>query len=134
MKTFKLNSDYLGIFSGSLCILHCAFTPILFLSQTPLVTLNQEAPVVWKMLNFLFLILSFIAVYRSGKNSNNTYVKRLLLFTLIVLCICILNELFELFHVLEVFSYLAAASLCALHLYNLKYCSCNDESCCVHNT
>ena len=134
MKTVKLNSDYLGIFSGTLCILHCAFTPILFLSQTQLVKLNLEASVVWKMLNFLFLILSFIAVYRSRKNSNNLYVKRLLLYTWIALCVCILNELFELFHVLEVFSYLAAASLCALHVYNLKYCSCNDESCCVHNT
>ena len=43
----------------------------------------------------------------------------------------IINEGLEGFHIPELFTYLSATSLAFLHIYNLKYCSCEDEECCV---
>ena len=54
------------------------------------------------------------------------------LFAWIILTSLILNELFEVAHIAEAFTYVAATSLCGLHVYNLKYCQCDDEDCCVH--
>ena len=46
----------------------------------------------------------------------------------------ILNELFELYHIQEFYTYLFATTLCTIHIYNLKYCRCVDDDCCVHST
>ena len=49
----------------------------------------------------------------------------------LVLSFLIINEGLEGFHIPELFTYLSATSLAFLHIYNLKYCSCEDEECCV---
>ena len=51
-----------------------------------------------------------------------------------LLTFTILNELFELYHIQEFYTYLFATTLCTLHIYNLKYCRCVDDDCCVHST
>ena len=44
----------------------------------------------------------------------------------------IINEGLEAYHIPELFTYSAAITLSALHIYNLKYCTCKDDECCVH--
>ncbi len=132
MRAIKINSDYLGIFASSVCIIHCAITPLLFLTQAQLLNISFLTPEAWKSLNYVFLAFSGLAVYRSFQNSTNGYIKWLLIFSWISLSGFILNELFEVFVIAEAFSYIAAASLCGLHIYNLKYCQCNDDDCCIH--
>jgi len=132
MRAIKINSDYLGIFASSVCIIHCAITPLLFLTQAQLLNASFLTPEAWKSLNYLFLAFSALAVYRSFQNSTNFYVKWLLIFSWIALSGFILNELFEVVHLAEAFTYIPAASLCGLHIYNLKYCQCDDDDCCVH--
>jgi len=83
-------------------------------------------------MNYLFIIVSLAAITRSVQNSTNTYVKILLISAWSLLSFFIINESFEIYHIPEFFTYLAAITLSALHIYNLKYCTCKDEECCVH--
>ena len=41
----------------------------------------------------------------------------------------ILNEMIELTRIPELFSYVSAFSLAFVHVYNLKYCQCQEECC-----
>ena len=132
MRIVKIQSDYLGVIAGTLCMVHCALTPLLFLTQTQLINISFLTPTAWKSLNYVFLAISAVAVYQSIQNSTNLLIKRLLVFAWIILTSLILNELFEITHIAEAFTYAAATALCGLHVYNLKYCQCDDEDCCVH--
>jgi hypothetical protein len=122
MKIIELkNSDIFGASSSSLCLAHCVLTPLLFLS-----------PIWWwSSLNILFISISFLAVYNSVKKTSRRIMKPLFWIGFSVLTLSIINEEFHFFHVPEVFNYSAAAFLAGLHIYNLKYCQCEDEECCV---
>ena len=134
MKTIRIYTDHLGVLYGVLCMAHCAFTPFLFLSQVQLISTYSEFPFLWNSLNILFLTLSFSAVYFSSIYSSNKYVKIMMFLFWGLLTFTILNELFELYHIQEFYAYLFATTLCVLHIYNLKYCRCVDDNCCVHST
>ena len=124
------NSDHLGVISGGLCMLHCFATPILFLSQATVI--SHDIPLLWTGLNYLFLIVSFFAVYQSAQNSSNSTIKYFLFIAWTLLTGLILNEGFKIFHIEEFYTYLSATTLCGLHIYNLKYCTCKDDNCCTH--
>ena len=127
----SVNSDYLGIITNVICTVHCLATPFLFISQAQIVTTDSAIPIFWNSLNYLFIIISFLAIRRSSKKSSKKIVKILLHSFWILLTIFIINEQFEISHLPELFTYSSALMLCALHFYNMKYCKCNDENCCV---
>ena len=131
MKLIIKYSDYVGASASGLCLIHCIATPILFLSQASLISISNEMLFLWQSLNFLFLAISFIAIYYSVKNSSNSYVKILLFLSWLTLSSLILIELFEILSIAEFYTYIAATSLSILHIYNLNYCQCEDDSCCV---
>ena len=131
MKLIIKYSDYVGASASGLCLIHCIATPILFLSQASLISISYEMLFLWQSLNFLFLAISFIAIYYSVKNSSNSYVKILLFLSWLTLSSLILIELFEILSIAEFYTYIAAISLSSLHIYNLNYCRCEDDSCCV---
>ena len=87
----------------------------------------------WQPLNFLFLSLSFLAIYRSVQNSSSINVKILLYLSWTVLAFLLISEELELFHLPEILTYASGFSLAFLHIYNRKYCQCADEECCVDN-
>ena len=43
----------------------------------------------------------------------------------------IINENINLLEIPETLNYITAISLAFFHIYNLKYCQCEDEKCCV---
>ena len=131
MKLIIKHSDYVGASASGLCLIHCIATPILFLSQASLISISNEMLFLWQSLNFLFLAISFIAIYYSVKNSSNSYVKILLFLSWLILSCLILIELFEILSIAEFYTYIAAISLSSLHIYNLNYCRCEDDSCCA---
>ena len=131
MKLIIKYSDYVGITAGGLCVLHCLATPILFLSQATVISAANEIPFVWQSIHFFFLLISFFAIYYSAQNSSNSAINFLLLSTWLLLSSLILIEVFEIFYVSELYTYIAAISLCILHIYNLKYCRCRDNRCCI---
>ena len=126
-----INSDHIGILTGFVCGLHCIMTPLLFIYQIELINLNKDEIFSWQSLNYLFMIISFLAVYRSAKNSSNSIIKILMFVSWIFLSLSLLNEQFEIFRIEEFYTYLAITSICSLHFYNLRYCRCDDPNCCV---
>ena len=131
MKLITKNSDYIGATSSGLCMLHCFFTPIIFLYLSASATFYQEISISWYVLNYLFLAISFIAIYYSVKNSSNLYVRVSLYLAWSILLFLIINENFEITNIPELFTYLSGFTLSGLHIYNLNYCTCDDEECCA---
>ena len=126
-----INSDHIGILTGFVCGLHCIATPLFFIYHVELINLNKEEIFSWQSLNYLFILISFLAIYRSAQNSSKSIIKILMFVSWIFLCLTLLNEQFEVFKIEELYTYLAITSLCGLHYYNLKYCRCDDPDCCV---
>ena len=131
MKYTLNHPDTVGAINSSLCVAHCFATPFLFLTQaqTSLVELSS-VPLWWQFLNYVFIVISFFAVSRTVKNSSNQLVKSLLWASWVFLSALILNEEFEIMHMPELLTYFAGIFLASLHIYNLKYCQCEDENCC----
>ena len=128
MKLTIQHPDTLGAINSSLCVIHCFATPFLFLTQaqTSLVELST-VPLWWQLLNYVFIVVSFFAVFRTVKNSSNQLVKSLLWVSWVLLSALILNEEFEIMHMPELLTYFAGISLASLHIYNLKYCTISEE-------
>jgi hypothetical protein len=93
----------------------------------------STAPGWWQPLNFVFLLLSFLAINRSIKNSSNQLIKVLFYIFWSILAFLLISEEFEILHLPEVITYATGFSLAFLHIYNKKYCQCADEECCVEN-
>jgi len=125
------NSDYLGAIAGVLCIIHCIITPLLFLINAELAT--KQTLLALQVVGYIFLIVSFFAVYKSALNTTNNIVKVLFFVVWGFLLFLILNESLGAFQIAETFTFICAFSLSALHIYNLKYCECDDENCCVND-
>ncbi len=124
MKLIVRNSDRIGAISSGLCMLHCFATPFLFLSQSSLIFISVDFTLTWFILNYVFLFISFIAIYHS--------VKRIFLYLFwVVLSGLIINESLEIFSIPEAATYFSASSLICLHIYNLRYCRCDNEDCCT---
>lgn len=132
MNIKVISPDHLGIYANVACMLHCLATPFLFISQSEFSTLSHEIPFFWQSINYLLLIISFAAIFRSVQNSTNLYIKIFLITAWFFLSFFIINEGLEAYHIPELFTYSAAITLSALHIYNLKYCTCKDDECCVH--
>ena len=130
MKLIISNSDYVGASSSGLCMLHCFFTPFLYVLQSTLI-FSTELIFFWFFLNYFFLFMSFMSIYQSSKKSLNLNVIKLLYVFWFLLTGLIVNESFEIFKIPELFTYLSAFSLICLHMYNLKFCKCKDDECCA---
>ena len=131
MKLIIRNSDRIGVVSSTLCMMHCFATPFLFLSQTSLIFMRVDLTISWYMINFIFLIVSFIAIYYSVKNSSNKFIKIFLYFFWSILTGLIINETMGFLSIPETATYLSAFSLICLHIYNLNFCRCDNDECCT---
>lgn len=120
MRKILKYSDIFGATSSTLCLLHCIVTPFLFF-----------VPFWWSGLNFAFIFVSLFAVYYSARKTSRKIMKPLFWFGFLVLSFLILNEEYGTLHIPEPATYIAASNLAFLHIYNLKYCQCDDEECCA---
>lgn len=123
------NSDKLGAVSSSICAIHCMATPFLFVAKSCSVTCCSQTPIWWKAVDVLFLVISFVAIYFSAKNSSNSLVERGLWISWILLALIIVNDFSHIIDLPHWLIYIPAASLIILHIYNLKYCRCNSDKC-----
>ena len=135
MRLAVLKSDSIGALASSLCLIHCLVTPIIFVAQACTDSCCADTPTWWSMLDYLFLIISFFAVYRSTSTTSKEYMKYALWGSWLLLFTMILNEKAEFLPLPESLTYVAAAALVLLHLYNLKFCNCASETdkCCIKN-
>jgi MerC mercury resistance protein. len=128
----NIQSDLIGVIASGLCAVHCIITPFLFLAQSCSTTsCCGSTPSWWSSIDYLFIGITFFAVFHSGKNSSKPWIKYALFSIWGLLSILVLNGKFNLLNISEWWKYLTAFGLISLHLYNLKFCRCSEESCCV---
>ncbi len=123
-------SDNWGIFASTICIIHCFFTPLIFIVQTGSASAMEVVPTWWESIDYFLLAFSFIAVYYSSQNSSSQWVKSLFWITWIGLFILIINEKLSWLELIDGLVYLPAITLAVLHIYNQKHCQCKTDNCC----
>jgi len=131
LKNISLSSDLLGVFSSGLCLIHCLATPFIFIAQSCSVSCCASAPAAWALLDYIFMAISFFAVRWSTKTTSKEWIKSALWVAWTVSFLAILNERIGIIPLSKVAFYIPAMALIGLHLYNKKYCRCNNEACCA---
>ncbi len=121
------NSDNIGIISSTVCTIHCMLTPFLFVAKSCSATCCKHTPNWWKAIDILFLIISFIAIYFSSKNSNDKFIRLSFWMSWFFLSFIIVNEHIEFILISQWLIYIPAFTLIFTHFYNRKYCLCNTE-------
>ena len=129
MKTIIIKSDACGALASGLCMIHCLITPFIFIAQSCSASCCDSAPEWWRWLDYIFLFISFFAVYNSSKTSVSRVMKVALWMSWISLFIIIMNLNLKLIPIPSFLKHIAALSLVTFHLYNLKFGSCKSDSC-----
>ncbi len=133
MKQLKIEfpHDLIGMASSGLCLTHCLATPFLFAVHAE-IRIHQEPHLQWwNLLDSIFLVISFFAVWRSGRTTSKPWLRWSLWISWSLLVLVILNEKLSLFLLVEEAIYIPSISLILFHLYNRKYCKCQKETCCA---
>ena len=133
MKLTLNKPDNIGVLASSLCLIHCIITPFIFIAQSCTASCCDASPVWWQWIDYVFLVISFFAVYRSTQTTSKSIMKPLLWISWFIFFISILNERLNLFMAPQMFMNIAAINLVILHLYNLKFCQCKNDKCCSNN-
>ncbi len=123
--------DSIGIIASSLCMIHCVGTPFIFIAKACSTTCCSDAPNWWIMIDYLFVIISFLAIYFISKKLTIVWLKIAFWATWVVLLFSILNHSFEITYLPKNFIYIPSFTIIALHFYNLKFCKCQGQSCCA---
>ena len=125
MKSIKFlinNSDFFGILTCSLCLVHCISTPLILISFSSLNTILSTSYSWWSNLDYVFLLISFFMVYISVQTTRIKSMKFLFWLSWFSLFLVIINEKTEFYIFSEYLTYLTATGLSLLHLFNLKCC------------
>jgi hypothetical protein len=101
-------------------------------AQTCAATCCESSPLWWSFIDYGFLIISAYMVFLSAKKSSKNWVKYGLWITWVLLLIVIANERMGLFNMMNEIVYVPAFGLVGLHLYNRKYCKCENSQCNVN--
>ena len=134
MKSILYKPDSIGSIASMLCLLHCLATPFIFITQACTMSCCAGAPTWWQSIDYIFIVISFFAILRSTQTSSNKMIKIALWTTWFLFFISIINKTIGLFYVNPNFTYATGIILASLHLYNLKYCQCENDTCCTqHN-
>ncbi|MDC3312494.1 MerC domain-containing protein [Flavobacteriaceae bacterium] len=126
MNLILKKPDTVGAIASILCMLHCVLTPFIFLTYPGQIDHVQGSPVWWQNFNYIFIIISFFAVYKSVKTTSNSIIKYALWSSWIVLLSLIINEQYEWVSLPEFMTYITTSLLAILHIYNLNYCQCEN--------
>ena len=122
----KIDSDNIGGIGSALCLVHCFVTPFLFAAQaTVSSTCSDISPTWWKMIDLVFLAITFIAVWHSSKKTILTWMPSALYSFWICFAILVLNNFFQFFKIPHALIYIPAICLSGLHLHNRRSCRCN---------
>lgn len=129
-------SDLLGILASGLCAVHCAVTPLFFAARPFLdKAIHQEehgwhdAHWGWAMLDYLFLLLSLLAVWHSSRHTDSRPIKRLFWAAWVCFAVGLMLEAGHL-AIGKWMMYAGSIALIATHIANFRHCRiCREESC-----
>jgi hypothetical protein len=133
MHRLSLPLDTIGIIAGSLCTIHCMATPFLFIAKACSTACCADAPSWWIMIDYLFLLISFLAIFFINKGLNIKWLKISFWASWTLLFFSILDHSFGFFFLPQNFIYIPSFLIIALHFYNVKFCKCQGETCCYSN-
>ena len=133
IRSISIKADVVGVISSLLCLIHCFATPILFFSHSSISSEIQLTPIWWETLDFSFLAISFLAIYRSTQTTTKRIMKYLLWSFWALLFTFMLNEKISIINISAIYGDLSAVILALLHIYNLSFCQCKDDNCCIYN-
>ena len=122
-------SDYFGILASGLCLIHCFATPLVFIFKSCSTVCCAETPLWWKTIDYLFVLVSLIAIIQVFKATKNKLIKLGLIISWISLFVLILNESFVMFSVFRNAVLLPAFLLILLHIYNIKTIRYKKDCC-----
>jgi ABC-type spermidine/putrescine transport system permease subunit II len=113
----NIKSDKTGIASALLCTVHCLIIPILFLVQYSFTSgnTNIQLPTWWERLDYIFLLISFWAVYHSAGHTRYKEIRIALWLSWTLLAVAIIGG-----SNLHWLAYIASAGLISAHFVNLK--------------
>ena len=120
MILIKQKPDSIGAVASTLCMLHCIATPLIFIAQAGTLNCCGTPPTWWRLIDILFVIISFFAVYSSTLKSKNKVISISLWFFWSFLFFIISNEKIVWFQLNENLIYIPAIALTILHLYNRR--------------
>jgi len=123
LKT-RIKTDYIGASASLLCLLHCMATPFIFAVRTCSNTCCVDAPIWWQLIDYLFLVISFFAIYYATRESTKSWIRIALWSAWVTLLLTVMNETFKLAPLPERFFYIPSLVIVGLHLYNRRYCKC----------
>ena len=126
------NADIIGATASFLCMVHCAATPFLFIASACSASCCSAAPTWWISLDLIFLLISFFAVNRATKQTTKSWIKPVLWLFWSLLMTSVFLEQLSLVPYVSYLKYISALSLIVFHVYNLAFCQCNKENCCVY--
>jgi hypothetical protein len=113
MGRYHMNSDKVGIASAVICTVHCLIVPVFFLLKFS--SVGSVLPSWWDNLDYLFLFISFIAVYHAASHAVGKVIKLSLWLFWMCLAIAIIFE-----HRLHWMAYVASTGLIATHVANIR--------------
>lgn len=117
-------SDFLGVAASGLCAIHCALTPVFFAARPVLESTighHHHGDGFWALLDYLFLVISLVAVWYSAKHTHHIGIKRVLWVAWGVFAVGLLSEIFHFEYGIWLM-YLGSIALVVTHSYNHRYC------------
>ena len=111
-------------------MIHCLATPFFFVAAACSKSCCAATPSWWLWIDYIFLVISFMAVLHSTKTIKISFVKYGLWISWVGLLLFILNVSYGYWDVSDNIKFIPAFSLIGFHLYNLRYCKCEENQCC----
>ncbi|MEO0898740.1 MAG: MerC domain-containing protein [Bacteroidota bacterium] len=123
MRNKSFFSDYLGIASAVLCLIHCLVGPVLMGVYNHAHHHHHHAAETSILLHhnwdYLFLGLGLIAVWFSAKHTHKIGMKVLLWLTYVMLGCSILLEGYS--HIFQNLVYVFSIGLIVVHIFNIRH-------------
>lgn len=131
MNTISIQkSDQLGAIFSALCLVHCVATPFLFIAKSTTAHACSAAPAWWAAIDYIFLVLSFTAVWASARATRLSWIPYAMWTGWSALALVIVCERWHLAHLPSAIQHIPALLLITLHIYNLRHCQCAKDECC----
>ena len=131
LKSIIYKPDAIGSAASTICLIHCLATPFIFITQACKMSCCVDAPTWWQSLDYLFIVISLFAIFRATQTSTNKFIKIALWMSFCLFFLLILNKTIQVFYINQNVTYATGITLAILHLYNLRFCQCENDGCCV---
>ena len=130
MNKIFLPFDSIGIIASTLCTIHCIVTPFIFIAKACTATCCSDAPSWWLMIDYIFLIISFLAIFFISKNLTIKWLQTAFWVSWSLLLFSIANHSIDIVQLHKNFIYIPSGAIIILHFYNMQFCKCQNETCC----